>query len=121
MSNDFNSPELFNKGLDVARQQLQTINKLSKSILSGIADAYDEGYDPSQTATQYAELRNLLHNLSDFLQQTGVGASSTGASQSTWNESSAAAAAHDSYARRTRIQENAAVVANLLGSHAPAL
>jgi hypothetical protein len=69
---------------------------------------------------QYAELRNLLHNVCDFLQQTGVGSSTSGASQRAWDESAAATAAQESYSRRSRIQENAAVVANLLATQVSA-
>jgi hypothetical protein len=36
MEGDFNSPELFNKGLEFARQQLQTINKLANNVLTGM-------------------------------------------------------------------------------------
>ena len=78
MNNDLNSPELFDKGLDIARQQLQAINKLSKSVLAGMyalfprrnlvvilltlrvrADAYDDGYDPAQTACNYPSAAEL--------------------------------------------------------------
>jgi hypothetical protein len=97
--------------------------------------AYDTGHDPAQTegtrdaeltllqalnysVAQYAELCRLLHNLCDFLQQTGVGAfPASNSQQSTWDESAATAAAHNSYTRRNRIQENAVVVVNLLGPH----
>src|ERR1700754_5183025 len=68
------------------------------------------------TTAQYAELRNIILSLCDFLQQTGAGALSMAdleTQQPTWDESTASAAAHDSYTRRTRIQENATVVANL--------
>lgn len=153
MEGEYNPQVLFNNGLDIAKQQLQAINKLSINIMQNMyvrPKALQKLFtcvtvltrtttfmmllrqkvsisptciiiiNPSITCiSSVCGIAEYLHNLCEFLQQTGVGATDSSESQQTpWDEHTAATAAHLSYAQRLRIQENAAVVANLLGSHA---
>jgi len=116
---DINSPEAFVQSLEMVKGQLKHLSELAKTTVKGIESAYEPSSNSSQIASQYGQLHSSLQTLYAFLRQTGVGDLVIQSEKDmdkvhVWNEVTATEAAQGSYARRLRIQENAAVISNLL-------
>ncbi|ETW75535.1 hypothetical protein HETIRDRAFT_330950 [Heterobasidion irregulare TC 32-1] len=117
---DPNSPELFKENIKFVQTHLRHVQSLARDVLDGIERAYEGQTNPTQTAASIAALKQSLHNLSDVLRTTGVGAlplisiNIVHPSQEEQLVEQTTNAIKGLFNRNTRNQESAAVVASLL-------
>ncbi|EKM52934.1 uncharacterized protein PHACADRAFT_185758 [Phanerochaete carnosa HHB-10118-sp] len=117
-----NPQDEFKHNIHVVQQHLARIQGLARSVLSGIEHAYQPGTNPIQTATEAESLKQMLHELAEFLKQTGVGAlplldpASPLAALPTEEKllEDTTKSIEAEYVKHQRMQESAATVVNLL-------
>ncbi|KAH6916570.1 hypothetical protein BKA70DRAFT_1177097 [Coprinopsis sp. MPI-PUGE-AT-0042] len=129
LNGDPNSTILFAQNLAHAQREVLRLQTLARQALDGVQNAYHVGYSPEATAEIMVELKSALTTLVDMLRQSGVGALPLIA-QSTPPPSTTKQILPPSepellqiatkqvqvlYEQLKAKQENAGVVANLLG------
>ncbi|THH17218.1 hypothetical protein EW146_g3553 [Bondarzewia mesenterica] len=117
---DPNSPELFKENIKVAQAHLRHVQSLARDALDGIERAYQAHTNPTQTVASLATLKQSLHDLSELLRITGVGALPLLASdvteppQENQLADQTTKAIKTLFNRNSQNQESSAVAANLL-------
>ncbi|KIP02873.1 hypothetical protein PHLGIDRAFT_130494 [Phlebiopsis gigantea 11061_1 CR5-6] len=117
-----NPQDEFKQNIHNVQPLLGRISNLSISVLTKIEHAYHPHNNPIQTAAEASSLKQALHELAEFLKQTGVGALPLldptdplvvlPTEEKLLEDTTKSIEAE--YAKHKRLQESAATVVNLL-------
>ncbi|KAH9982848.1 hypothetical protein BGW80DRAFT_1161895 [Lactifluus volemus] len=117
-----NSPALFKDNITLIQSQISTVRSLAQEALNAIKGAYQPGSSPAHAAENLVALRQSLQTLNELLHTTGVGSLpllSPDATETPTEEQlaeQANKAIRTLFTLHTRMQETAAVAANIMAA-----
>ncbi|KAI0257181.1 hypothetical protein BJV78DRAFT_1115893 [Lactifluus subvellereus] len=119
---DLNSPALFKDNITLVQSQISTVRSLAREALNAIKGTYQPGSSSAHAAENLAALRQSLQTLNELLYTTGVGSLPLLPPETTEppTEEQLADQANKAittlFTLHTRMQETAAVAANIMAA-----